>query len=177
MSKKTQVTQAALDELDAKLALARQDARHEAASESIRMLTEELIADERQRLALERLEAAAQAQEHAAKVNTTASGSGFWREAVQGRAQADQGQPVEVDPSMSLDEYIAWRRQDGAVMDGLGIEQTGRTGKHLGTESGLPDWRSMSSGSRVYESQLTRSRGKAVPPGYQRSAATEEPWA
>ncbi len=73
---------------------------------------------------------------------------------------------VEPDPAaMSMEHYIAWR--DNIRMDRRGIEQTGRTGKHLGADSGFPDWRDMSSGSRVFRGQLADQR-KPVPVGFVR---------
>lgn len=173
-------TQAARDELDMKLAIAEQDARHAAAQAALRAESDRLVADEKQQMALERLEAQAQAIERAAVTSQQTTSNGFWADAVQTQP-VEQGQvPAQADVAdMTLEQYAASRSALG--IEGRGIERLGRApgreraeyrGHRLEDGSWFPDWRDMSSGNRVFRTQLPDQR-RPVPPGYQRQQSGE----
>lgn len=156
MSKTSRAAQAAIEDAELKAMIEREDARRTA----LRAETTALLRDREQAAALARLEAEAEQIEQAtvSEPDSQLSTSGFWAdrlhrpEPVPASPAADDGlDPADIS-GMSFDQYASWRQQAG--MDGRGIENTGRTGQHLATESGFPSWSDRSANRMVFRGEL-----------------------
>jgi len=164
----------AIEQAELRAQVAAQDARHAAEAAQIRREHDQLINDERQRAALERLERQAQRLEQTENTPPAAD-SGFWRDRVQPAAAP----AADVDVAdMTMAEYAQLRGQLGIA--GRGEEnisrrpgQTQSSGR--GMFDGLPGYVDPRQSKRVFDSQLPDQR-RAVPPGYVRGQ-TEERYA
>ena len=158
----TRAAQAAAEAAEARALLAEQAARPQREAEEDRVWRDQQLEAFRREIERDRAAQVRASMEATPPVTLLRDqGTGGWLPA------APQSEPEPDPAAMSMAEYVAWRSADNVRMDQRCIEQTGRTGKHLGADSGFPDWRDMSSGSRVFRGQLPDQR-KPIPVGHVR---------
>lgn len=152
MTKSQKAAEQARSDLDARLAIYAEDARREAESATVRAETEILIADEKQRLALARLER--QAQQAATGEHELTAGSGFWSDRL--RVQGEPvPEPAEISADMTMEQYREYR--DAAGIGRHGIENLSRrpgVTSASSSDSGFADWSDRSANRMVFRGDL-----------------------
>ena len=149
--------QAAAD-AEGRALLAEQALRHQREAEEDRVERERLLQDFRAEIERDRRNQVQASLDATAAVTPPVTpprdeATGRWLPAA---PQPEPEPDLAAVAAMDLSTYSRWRQQAG--IDGHGIEQTGRTGKHLSNESGFPSWNDHGDNRMVFRSTLEDQR-------------------